>query len=68
MKGGELSLMVVVTRKKGESTDKVLRKFTKMFREEDIMFDFNKKTFFKKPSLLKKEKQREKVRKEKRYG
>ena len=60
--------MVVVTRKKGESTDKILRKFTKMFREEDIMFDFNKKTFFKKPSLLKKEKQREKARKEKRYG
>jgi len=60
--------MIVVTRKKGESTDKLLKKFTKLFREEDIIFDVNKKIFYKKPSLLKKEKQRERAKKEKRYG
>ena len=60
--------MIVVTRKKGESTDKLLKKFSKLFREEDIIFDVNKKIFYKKPSLLKKEKQRERAKKEKRYG
>jgi ribosomal protein S21 len=54
--------MIVVTKKKGETTDKILRKFSKMFREEDIIFDVNKKVFFKKPSLLKKEKLREKMK------
>jgi len=55
--------MIVVVKKKGETTDKVLRKFSKMFREDDIVFDVNKKVFFKKPSLLKKEKLREKMKK-----
>lgn len=56
--------MIVIVKKKGETTDKILRKFTKMFRDDDIIFDVNKKVFFKKPSLLKKEKLREKMKKQ----
>lgn len=52
--------MIVVLKKKGETKDNLFRKFKKIFIEEDIIFDVNKKTFFKNPSLLKKEKLREK--------
>lgn len=62
-KGVVITIMIVVVKKKGETTDKVLKKFSKMFREEDIIFDVNKKVFFKRPAILKKEKLREKMKK-----
>lgn len=52
--------MVVVSKKKGESTDKMLRRFTRLTKDENIAFDVSKKMFYKKPSELKKEKRREK--------
>lgn len=53
--------MVVVTRKKGESKDSLMRKFTKTFIEEDIINQVKKKQFYKKPSLLRKEKEKERM-------
>lgn len=54
--------MIVVVKKPGETKDSLFRKFTKMFREEDITFEVNKKMFFKKPSLLKKEKEKNRIK------
>lgn len=54
--------MIVIVKKQGETKDALFRKFTKIFREENINFDVSKKTFFKKPSLLKKEKEKEKIK------
>lgn len=53
--------MVVLTRKKGESKDSLMRKFTKTFIEEDIINEVKKKQFYKKPSLLRKEKEKERM-------
>lgn len=63
--------MIVVLKRKGDSKDNLFRKFKKMFNEEDIIFDVNKKIFFKNPTLLKKEKIREKQKRKaqkKAYG
>ncbi len=54
--------MIVVDKKKNETTDKLFRKFTKIFREEEIVFDVNRKIFYKSPSVLKKEKRKEKLK------
>lgn len=54
--------MIVVEKKKNETTDKLFRKFTKIFREEDVIFDVNRKIFYKSPAVLKKEKQKEKLK------
>jgi ribosomal protein S21 len=54
--------MVVVTKKRGENTDSVLKRFTKVTKDENINWDVNKKKFFMKPSLLRKEKQKERLR------
>ncbi|MDO8609786.1 MAG: 30S ribosomal protein S21 [bacterium] len=61
--------MVYVTRKKGESKDSMFRKFTKEFIEEDIVTDVRKKQFYKKPSLVRQdeEKERRKNRGKKRF-
>ncbi len=54
--------MVVVIRKKGESKDSLMRKFTKTFIEEDIITQVKKKQFYKKPSLMRKEKEKERLK------
>ncbi len=51
--------MVVVVKKKGETKDSIFRKFSRSFIEENIIEDVRRKLFYKKPSLLKKEKERE---------
>ncbi len=51
--------MVVVTKKKGESKDSVFRKFTRAFMDEDIITDVRKKQFYKKPSRVKQEEEKE---------
>lgn len=53
--------MVIITKKKGESKDSMFRKFTRTFIEENIVDDVRKKQYYKKPSLLRQEK--EKIRK-----
>ncbi len=51
--------MVYMSKKKGESKDSLFRKFTRSFIDEDVVNDVRKKLFYKKPSLLKKEKEKE---------
>ncbi|GIW64954.1 MAG: hypothetical protein KatS3mg092_0887 [Patescibacteria group bacterium] len=52
--------MVVITKKKGETKDSLFRKFSKTFLEEDIVNTLRKKQFYKKPSLVRKEEEKEK--------
>lgn len=54
--------MVVVTKKKGESKDSIFRKFTKIFIEENIVEDLRKKQFYKKPSLVRREEEKERIK------
>ncbi|MBI4009102.1 30S ribosomal protein S21 [Candidatus Roizmanbacteria bacterium] len=51
--------MVFVSKKKGESKDSLFRKFTRIFIEEDMVTEVRKKLFYKKPSILRKEKEKE---------
>ena len=51
--------MVVVTKKRGENADSMLKRFTKVTKEENINWDVNKKKCFMKPAVLKKEKQKD---------
>lgn len=51
--------MVYVSKKKGESKDALFRKFTRIFIEENIVDEVRSKLFYKKPSILRKEKEKE---------
>lgn len=53
--------MVVITRKKGESKDSMFRKFSRSFMEEDVVTEVRKRLFYKKPSLRKKEEEKERL-------
>lgn len=53
--------MVVVTKKRGESKDAMFRKFSKTFVEENIVDEVRKRLFYKKPSLVRKEKEKERL-------
>ncbi len=55
--------MVFVTKKKGESKDQIFKKFTRMFINEDIVDEVRKKQFYKKPSLQRKEDEKERIKK-----
>ncbi len=55
--------MVVVTKKSGESKDSMFRKFTRIFIEENIVDEVRNKLFYKKPSILRKEKEKERTQK-----
>jgi len=61
--------MVFITRKKGESKESLFRKFTRTFIDEDIVTEVRNKLFYKKPSLVRKEKEKERGKnKSKKYG
>ncbi len=63
--------MIVISKKKGDTKDNIFRKFSKIFKEEDIVYEVNRKVFYKKPTLLKKEKDRDRIKKrimQKNYG
>lgn len=51
--------MVVVKKKKGETKDNMFRKFSKIFIEENIVDEVRNKLFYKKPSIVRKEKEKE---------
>lgn len=53
--------MVIVTKKRGESKDAMFRKFSKTFVEENIVDEVRKRLFYKKPSLVRKEKEKERL-------
>ncbi|NMB83793.1 30S ribosomal protein S21 [Candidatus Roizmanbacteria bacterium] len=48
-------------KKRGESKDALFRKFTRMFIDEDVVTEVRKKLFYKKPSILRKEEEKERV-------
>jgi ribosomal protein S21 len=54
--------MVFVTRKKGDSKETIFRKFTRSFIEEDILNEVKNRLFYKKPSLIKKEEAKERLK------
>lgn len=54
--------MVVITRKKGETKDSMFRKFSRVFMEENIVDELRKKQFYKKPSLKRKEEEKERIK------
>jgi len=58
--------MTVVTRKKGETNEKLFRKFSRLASEDNVMFDVKRRTEFKRPGEVKKEKLRERHRLRKR--
>ena len=53
--------MVVIQRGKGESKESIFRKFSKTFFEENIVNDLRKRLFYKKPSLVRKEEEKERA-------
>lgn len=53
--------MVVMIKRKGETKDSLFRKFTRSFIEEDIVTEVRNKLFYKKPSLVRKEKEKERL-------
>ncbi len=55
--------MVIVRKKQGESKDNMFRKFTKIFIEENLVDEVRNKLFYKKPSILRKEKEKERSQK-----
>jgi ribosomal protein S21 len=58
--------MVVVQKQKGETKESIFRKFTKIFIEENIITELRKHLFYKKPSLVRREEEKEKALKRKR--
>ncbi len=55
--------MVVVKKLKNEPKDNLFRRFTKTFIEEDIVGDARKALFYKKPSLKRREEEKERLKK-----
>ncbi|MFA9288514.1 MAG: 30S ribosomal protein S21 [Weeksellaceae bacterium] len=54
--------MVVVKRKKGETKDAIFRKFTRAFIDEEIMTQVRERLFYKKPSQVRKEVAKERLK------
>jgi ribosomal protein S21 len=54
--------MVLVTKRKGETKDSLFRKFTRSFIEEDIINEVRNRLFYKKPSLVRQEKEKERIK------
>ncbi len=55
--------MVIVSKNKGESKDSMFRKFSKTFFEENVVDEVRKRQYYKKPSLQKKEHEKERLKK-----
>ena len=55
--------MVVVSKRKGEKKDSMFRKFSKTFFEENVVDEVRKRQYYKKPSLQKKEAEKERIKK-----
>jgi ribosomal protein S21 len=54
--------MVIVTKRKGESKDSMFRKFTRAFIDEDIINTIKNRQFYKKPSLVRQEEEKERIK------
>lgn len=55
--------MVVVTRTKGDSSDAVWRKFGRLNYEENLLDELRNRKYYKKPSLVRKEKEKNRGKK-----
>lgn len=55
--------MVNIVKKKGETKDALLRKFTRSFIDENIVDEIRKRQYYKKPSLAKREREKERMMK-----
>lgn len=60
-KGG-VFIMVVIQKRKGDTKDTMFRKFSRMFMDEQIVDELRKKQYYKKPSLRKKDEEKERIR------
>lgn len=54
--------MVLVVKRKGETKDSMFRKFTRSFIDEEIVDTLRKKMFYKKPSLKRKDEEKERMK------
>lgn len=54
--------MIVIVKKKNETKDNLFRKFSRSFKDEEIILDVSRKSFYKSPSIIKKEKQKERLK------
>lgn len=54
--------MVVIIKKKGESKDSLFRKFSRIIFEEEMVDEVRKRLFYKKPSLVRKEEEKERMK------
>lgn len=59
--------MVSVTKKRDQSKDSMLRRFSKMVMEEGIIDEVRDRMYYKSPSLVKKEKTKEQEKKRRHY-
>lgn len=60
-------MTIVVKADPGDNTDSVIRKFKKKVQQEQILTKLKEKEFYKKPSLIRKEKKAEIERKQRRH-
>ena len=54
--------MVVLIKKKGETKDAMFRKFSRAFMDENILDEVRERQFYKKPSLKRKEEEKERLK------
>lgn len=59
-------MAIIVKAGPGDSTDNVIRKFKKKVQQEQLLTKLKEKEFYKKPSLIRKEKKAELERKKRR--
>ncbi|OGK38002.1 30S ribosomal protein S21 [Candidatus Roizmanbacteria bacterium RIFCSPHIGHO2_12_FULL_41_11] len=55
--------MIVIVKKKGQSKDAMFRQFTRTSIDENVVEDVKSRMFYKKPSLVRKEKEKERIKK-----
>jgi ribosomal protein S21 len=60
--GGVFSFMVFVKAQAGDTSDSLIRKFTRKVLSEGILQDLKKREFYQKPAEIRKEKNRELAR------
>lgn len=61
-------MAIIVKAGPGDTSDQLIRKFKKKIQQEQILTELREKEFYKKPSLIRKEKLSELKRKKKRYN
>lgn len=60
-------MATIIRAKSGESTDSIIRRFKKQVLEDQILVILQEKRFYKRPSVIKKEKKAELERRRKRW-